>query len=91
MSKKLATIEQNVPVELNETALDHSEVPDQEKLKALFDELEFRTVAARILSEIDKSEKPRSRNSFLPRQQVSHFRALFSEMNQSSRWLRKRQ
>ncbi len=53
MSKKLATIEQNVPVELNETALE-LEVPDQEKLKALFDELEFRTVAARILSEIDK-------------------------------------
>lgn len=66
MSKKLATIEQNVPVELNETALE-LEVPDQEKLKALFDELEFRTVAARILSEIDKSEKPReSQQLFAP-------------------------
>jgi DNA polymerase-1 len=58
MSKKLATIEQNVPVELNETALE-LEVPDPDKLKVLFDELEFKTVAARILSEIDKSEKPR--------------------------------
>jgi len=58
MSKILATIEQNVPVELNETALE-LEVPDPAKLKVLFDELEFKTVATRILSEIDKSEKPR--------------------------------
>jgi DNA polymerase I len=58
MSKILATIEQHVPVELNETALE-LEVPDPVKLKALFDELEFKTVASRILSEIDKSEKPR--------------------------------
>jgi DNA polymerase I len=62
MSKKLATIEQNVPVELNETALE-LEVPDPVKLKALFDELEFKTLAAKILSEIDKSEKPRSTQS----------------------------
>lgn len=59
MSKKLATIEQNVPVELNETALE-LEVPDPVKLKALFEELEFKTIAAKILSEIDKSEKPRT-------------------------------
>jgi DNA polymerase-1 len=59
MSKILATIEQNVPVELNETALE-LEVPDPVKLKALFEELEFKTIAAKILSEIDKSEKPRS-------------------------------
>jgi DNA polymerase-1 len=58
MSKKLATIEQFVPVELNETALE-LEVPDPGKLKVLFDELEFKTIAAKILSEIDKSEKPR--------------------------------
>lgn len=58
LSKKLATIEQNVPVELNEKALE-LEVPDQVKLKVLFDELEFKTIAAKILSEIDKSEKPR--------------------------------
>lgn len=57
-SKKLVTIEQNVPVELDEEAL-LTEVPDPVKLKALFEELEFKTVAARILSEIDKSEKPR--------------------------------
>lgn len=48
MSKKLATIEQNVPVDLNEEDLE-KETPDNKKLKDLFDELEFRTVAARIL------------------------------------------
>jgi len=35
MSKKLATIEQNVPVELNETALE-LEVPDAIKIKSSF-------------------------------------------------------
>jgi DNA polymerase I len=57
LSKKLATIEQNVPVELDENAL-VLEVPDAAKLKELFDELEFRTVAAKILSEIQKTDKP---------------------------------
>jgi len=59
LSKKLATIDLNVPVSLDEKALE-TEVPDTVKLKALFDELEFRTVAARILSEIEKKEKPLS-------------------------------
>jgi DNA polymerase-1 len=57
LSKKLATIEQNVPVELDEVAL-RTEVPDAQKLKILFDELEFKTVAARILSEIEKKGGP---------------------------------
>jgi DNA polymerase-1 len=58
LSKVLATIEQNVPVELDENAL-ILEVPDPDKLKMLFDELEFKTISAKILAEIDKSEKPR--------------------------------
>jgi len=57
LSKKLATIDINVPVDLNEKALE-TEIPDVQKLKPLFDELEFKTVAARILSEIEKQEKP---------------------------------
>jgi len=65
MSKKLATIEQNVPVELNETALE-LEVPDPAKLKVLFDELEFKRVAEKILLGIDKSEKPREQQSPAP-------------------------
>jgi DNA polymerase-1 len=56
ISKKLATIEQNVPVEFKEEELE-TETPDRGKLKLLFEELEFRTVAARILSEADKPDK----------------------------------
>ena len=75
-SKKLVTIEQNVPVELNETALE-LEVPDTAKLKVLFDELEFKTVAARILSEIDKSEKPREQKQLFVSQNESLQGSLF--------------
>ncbi len=57
-SKKLVTIEQYVPVELNEKEL-ITEIPDKEKLKVLFDELEFRTKGASILAEIDKKEPPK--------------------------------
>ncbi len=57
LSKILVTIEQNVPVELNEEEL-IVEVPDAGKLKILFDELEFKTIASRVFSEIDKSAKP---------------------------------
>jgi DNA polymerase I len=78
MSKKLATIEQNVPVELNETALE-LEVPDPAKLKILFDELEFKTIAARILSEIDKSEKPRQPQQLFPLPAGSPQGSLFGE------------
>jgi DNA polymerase-1 len=55
LSKKLVTIEQNAPVELNEEAL-IMEIPDREKLKTLFDELEFRTKGTAILAELDKKE-----------------------------------
>ncbi len=78
LSKKLATIEQNVPVELNETALE-LEVADPVKLKVLFDELEFRTVAARILSEIDKSEKPRQPQQLFTPEADSQQGSLFAD------------
>jgi DNA polymerase-1 len=77
-SKKLVTIEQNVPVELNESAL-IMEVPDPSKLKVLFDELEFKTVAARILAEIDKSEKPREPQQLLVPQKDSLQGSLFGD------------
>src|SRR5665647_155786 len=77
-SKKLVTIEQNVPVELNETALE-LEVPDTGKLKILFDELEFKTVAARIFSEIDKSEKPREPQQLFAPQTESLQGTLFGD------------
>jgi len=78
MSKRLATIEQNVPVELNETALE-LEVPDPVKLNILFNELEFKTVAAKILSEIEKSEKPRPQQHLFTPQTDSFQGTLFGE------------
>ncbi len=57
LSKKLATIDLNVPVDLNENEL-ILETADPEKLKSIFNELEFRTVAAEILNGIEKSRKP---------------------------------
>lgn len=54
LSKKLVTIDINVPVDLRETDL-ISESPDVHLLKALFEELEFRTIAADILNEIGKN------------------------------------
>ena len=57
LSKILVTIEQNVPVELKEDEL-ILEVPDAGKLKILFDELEFKTIASRVFSEIEKTAKP---------------------------------
>ncbi len=77
-SKKLVTIEQNVPIELNETALE-LEVPDTGKLKILFDELEFKTVAARIFSEINKSEKPRESQQLFATQTESSQGTLFGD------------
>ena len=61
---------------LNETALE-LEVPDPVKLKVLFDELEFRTIAAKILSEIDKSEKPRESQQLFAPQADSQQGSLF--------------
>ncbi len=56
LSKRLVTIEQYVPVEFDEEAL-IIETPDVAKLKVLFDELEFRTIAAKIISDIEKAAK----------------------------------
>ncbi len=49
-SKRLATIDLNVDVEFDEQALIMEE-PDKDKIKAIFTELEFNTMARRILGE----------------------------------------
>ncbi|WP_324673155.1 DNA polymerase I [Hymenobacter sp. GOD-10R] len=49
LSKELATIHVNVPIEFHEENLTLSK-PDEEMLRSLFDELEFRQLAARVLS-----------------------------------------
>lgn len=48
ISKKLATINTQVPVEFDEKAL-NLDPPDKQKLEAIFKELEFRTLAQKIL------------------------------------------
>lgn len=50
ISKKLATIICDAPIEVNEEELVITD-PDEEKLKALFAELEFRTMGKRVFGE----------------------------------------
>ncbi|MCK7542336.1 MAG: hypothetical protein MZV63_71410 [Marinilabiliales bacterium] len=47
LSKRLATIEQNVPVEFRHTDL-HRKETDTDALRRLYEELEFRTMASRL-------------------------------------------
>lgn len=82
-SKKLVTIEQNVPVDLDENAL-ILEVPDPDKLKILFDELEFKTIAIRKFAEIDKSQAPRKTQELSVSQKDSLQGSLFGEQTAST-------
>ncbi|MCA6078410.1 DNA polymerase I [Fulvivirga sedimenti] len=50
LSKHLATIKTDVPIEFNEEALVY-DGPKEEILKPLFEELEFRTIAKRVFGE----------------------------------------
>ncbi|MEJ7643266.1 MAG: DNA polymerase I [Chryseolinea sp.] len=50
LSKKLATIVTDVPVAFDENALKYSG-PDQDKLKPIFNELEFKNISARAFNE----------------------------------------
>lgn len=56
LSKKLATISVDVPVEFNEENLLYTE-PHKDKLIALLDELEFKTTKKRLFGESDDSGK----------------------------------
>lgn len=55
LSRTLATIDTNAPVDFREEDL-ILESPDREKLARLFDELEFRTIASEIFTGLDRSE-----------------------------------
>ena len=57
MSKFLATIKTDVPIELNLDELKVSE-PNEAELSNLLDELEFKTLAAKILKKTEKVSKP---------------------------------
>lgn len=81
-SKILVTIDQYVPVELKEEEL-VLEIPDPDKLKALFEELEFKTVAAKILSEIDKTGKKDEPKQIMVTPGESRQGSLFGDETQS--------
>ena len=57
MSKFLATIKTDVPIELNMDKLKVTQ-PDEEKLGKLFEELELRSLASKILKKSEKVVKP---------------------------------
>jgi len=59
MSKQLATIILDVPVEFDETRL-IMERPDEERLRKLFDELEFRTFSQRVFTWLSLKDKDTS-------------------------------
>jgi DNA polymerase-1 len=60
MSKQLATIILDVPVEFDETRL-IMEAPDEQRLKKLFDELEFRTFSQRVFTWLSTKDQPTTR------------------------------
>ena len=59
LSKELATINIEVPIEYDEAALEY-QGPDKDALSAIFDELEFRTLLKRVMTE--KSAKDISKS-----------------------------
>ncbi|MFD1143080.1 DNA polymerase I [Larkinella insperata] len=57
LSKQLATIHLDVPLDFNETALLHTD-PDKPKLSALLDELEFRQLRRRLVGDDEADPIP---------------------------------
>ena len=56
MSKMLATIMLDVPIDLNEEDLIHK-TPDFNTLKSLFEQLEFKTLAQRVFTDFSKKKE----------------------------------
>jgi len=75
ISKKLATILLDVPVELDEQLLEINE-PDREQLEPLFAELEFRTLGKRVFGEDYNVVESAAKN---PSGQMDLFAAAVSE------------
>jgi DNA polymerase-1 len=57
LSKELATINTEVPIDFNEKDLEYTDF-DEEALKNIFGELEFRTVAKRVFGTAEKIVRP---------------------------------
>ncbi|HQZ42947.1 MAG TPA: 5'-3' exonuclease H3TH domain-containing protein, partial [Flavobacteriales bacterium] len=73
MSKQLATILIDAPVDLDPTSL-HLDPPDKEKILAVFSELEFRNLTKTVLGESDEADSPDNSRSASPvaRKQRTH-------------------
>lgn len=69
LSKKLATINLNVPIDVSDEDLEVN-TPDKEKLGAIFSELEFRTLGKRILGFDYNVNQSAPTNSFDSEKQV---------------------
>lgn len=63
LSKKLATILLDAPVDLDQEALQVKD-PDRDSLRTIFSELEFRQLARRVLNEDLQPSEPRQGNLF---------------------------
>ncbi len=94
LSKRLATINTNVPIEFNEEAL-LVEEPNAEKIKAIFGELEFKTLTQRVLGEAlpatqasgsptPKQEKAASTGQFDLFGETSHTAEVFANKVEAS-------
>lgn len=70
LSKELATIDINVPLTFDETALKY-DGPDEEKVKSLFEELEFKNMLKRVFGD-DPVTKP-SKSTQAAQSQLSMF------------------
>ncbi len=63
-SKRLATIVLDVPITFDIDELEYQE-PDYDKLKALFEELEFRTLAKRIFTDLNDNGSANIKNTII--------------------------
>lgn len=85
-SRFLATIKTDVPVELDETSLQVEPV-NEDALKALFDELEFRTMSANKFGNVFTSlppDQPVNRIQFSPAKKEHGQMSLFDEPEETS-------
>ena len=71
LSKELATIELNVPIEFDEESLKRKE-PNEEYLRELFDELEFRNFAKRFFIDDSKKESTTSSQAAMFEEEIEN-------------------
>lgn len=83
LSKKLATIILDVPVEFNEKDLLYNG-PIPEKIKNIFDELEFRTLAQRVFTDLSLKVEPSIQKNIQSSNQVPD---LFSSLSEEEKFV----